>query len=428
MKSRIHLLLVLLLFVFSACSDGGGESSDAGGDPCDPGVALSCDCEGGSLGFKECPEDGSGFSDCTCLDISFCASCGSGADCGGDFGCFEGKCVNSLIAMGCPGDACQEDADCAGKGALACEDGVCQPHPASLATGSACVPGKVEFCPCPGDTPDSLSGTQTCLSSGGGYSACECGGGSTGNETSGEETGLEETGEGCDPDCAGKTCGPDGCGGLCGDCDAAEVCSNGNCASACTPMATMKCHPTDNAVWWFDSCGDPEELVQTCVNDLQCVAGQCTSNCIPHDSEDCHDGHVYWFDSCGQPESLSDLCEDTEFCANSTCVKPFYNGNWFVTGKGGGGLGSFAPMTIALTVDGTDVSATASVFGTDLSYAGTLDGKHFTMTGTYYGLSGEKHDEIWDCNFISPTQFDGWVNDNIEGLGSIPFEITGEKK
>ena len=82
----------------------------------------------------------------------------------------------------------------------------------------------------------------------------------------------------------------------------------------------MKCHPTDNAVWWCDSCGDPEELVQTCVNDLQCVAGQCTSNCIPHDSEDCHDGHVYWFDSCGQPESLSDLCEDTEFCANSTCV------------------------------------------------------------------------------------------------------------
>jgi hypothetical protein len=85
-------------------------------------------------------------------------------------------------------------------------------------------------------------------------------------------------------------------------------------------------------------------------------------------------------------------------------------------------------MTIALIVDGLDVSATASVFGTDLSYSGTLDGKHFTMTGTYYGLSGEKHDEIWDCNFISPTQFDGWVNDNIEGLGSIPFEITGEKK
>jgi hypothetical protein len=136
---------------------------------------------------------------------------------------------------------------------------------------------------------------------------------------------------------------------------------------------------------------------------------------------------VYWFDSCGQPETVSDICEAEEFCANANCVKPFYNGNWFVQGAGGGGLASFAPMTMELTVDGTSVTGYANVFGTELNYSGTIEGKHFTLTGSYSGLSGELHEEIWDCNFDAPDHFNGWVNDNIEGLGSIPMEIVGAK-
>lgn len=110
----------------------------------------------------------------------------------------------------------------------------------------------------------------------------------------------------CIADCEGKDCGSDGCGGLCGACTAGSVCSDGSCV--CTPRAFTGCHQGD--LWWFDSCGNPEEIDTVC--EYGCAGGVC-SPCVPNcQGLDCGLDPV-----CGEE---CGTCPGGEECTDGACV------------------------------------------------------------------------------------------------------------
>jgi len=112
----------------------------------------------------------------------------------------------------------------------------------------------------------------------------------------------------CLPDCDGKECGRDGCGGSCGTCPGAETCSEaGRCT--CTSHASTGCWQGD--VWWFDGCGEAEELSVECL--FGCVGDQCTQ-CEP----DCSGRECGPDPLCGQPCGACGAHEQCE--VNGTCV------------------------------------------------------------------------------------------------------------
>ena len=79
----------------------------------------------------------------------------------------------------------------------------------------------------------------------------------------------------CLPDCGGRECGPDPvCEQSCGECKGGRMCAQGACI--CQSHVSWDCH--DGNVWWFDSCGAPEEKIADCQQD--CQDGMCTS-CTP---------------------------------------------------------------------------------------------------------------------------------------------------
>jgi hypothetical protein len=43
--------------------------------------------------------------------------------------------------------------------------------------------------------------------------------------------------------------------------------------------------------------------------------------CEPHDDKGCREGDVYWFDSCGQQEDLAEACPEGEVCKGGACVE-----------------------------------------------------------------------------------------------------------
>jgi len=112
---------------------------------------------------------------------------------------------------------------------------------------------------------------------------------------------------GCTPDCAGKECGPDGCGGFCGFCDTGLVCqtSTGQCVAECTPDCSGKECGDDGC---GGSCGD-------CLGGSVCQDFTCV--CTSHASTGCHQGDVWWFDSCGNPEEIQEECEHG--CQGGAC-------------------------------------------------------------------------------------------------------------
>jgi hypothetical protein len=82
----------------------------------------------------------------------------------------------------------------------------------------------------------------------------------------------------CVPRCADRPCGAaDGCGGAC------PACAGERRASApagveppCRPHATRRC--LDDDAWWFDGCGQPEQLIGVCP--AYCWRGECV-DCWP---------------------------------------------------------------------------------------------------------------------------------------------------
>jgi hypothetical protein len=62
------------------------------------------------------------------------------------------------------------------------------------------------------------------------------------------------------------------------------------------------------------------QLTQSCT--YGCENSQCKSQtCQSHDHSECSGNNVYWFNSCGQQEQLAEECAYNEKCSNGECTK-----------------------------------------------------------------------------------------------------------
>jgi hypothetical protein len=95
----------------------------------------------------------------------------------------------------------------------------------------------------------------------------------------------------------GFACGSqsDGCGNTqsCGACDSGKVCSNGACVADCTSHASQKCNSGN--LYWYNSCGNKEELAQNCGVDTVTSNYQCSANWLQKDTikKGCDNGACY---------------------------------------------------------------------------------------------------------------------------------------
>lgn len=59
-----------------------------------------------------------------------------------------------------------------------------------------------------------------------------------------------------------------------------------------------------------DNCGSNED----------CISYTCESSCISSSEKRCLNGDVYWYDSCGNPQDMYDDCLSNEQCQNAQCI------------------------------------------------------------------------------------------------------------
>ena len=66
-------------------------------------------------------------------------------------------------------------------------------------------------------------------------------------------------------------------------------------------------------------CNDNGEFtVEECAEDETCTEGRCS--CLSEDHKGCHEGDVYWFDSCGNPGELVEACGSDQACSDGYCL------------------------------------------------------------------------------------------------------------
>ncbi len=110
-----------------------------------------------------------------------------------------------------------------------------------------------------------------------------------------------------------------------------NTCSNYNNNNYCTYHAYRLC--VGNSIYWYDSCGARQDLFQTCYGTNQiCQYGVCTYNppapnpnpnpypYISHYKTECYSGNLYWYDSLSQRNSLYKDCADANSCTIDTCA------------------------------------------------------------------------------------------------------------
>jgi hypothetical protein len=95
---------------------------------------------------------------------------------------------------------------------------------------------------------------------------------------------------------------------------------------SCTYHAYKLCN--GNNVYWYDSCGNQQELVQTCygTNNV-CQYGQCVYQppvpvqpaYVAHKTIACYKTNLYWYDSLGQTSGLYQSCADSNLCTVDSC-------------------------------------------------------------------------------------------------------------
>lgn len=105
------------------------------------------------------------------------------------------------------------------------------------------------------------------------------------------------------------------------------------CASDCSGWDTSTCVEINP-----DACENGERRCygayqyQTCVSGSWGTAvdcgdsatcygeGRCTNECYPHDDFYCYDGHVYWYDTCGDREEIKENCGASGYVGDKYCI------------------------------------------------------------------------------------------------------------
>lgn len=101
----------------------------------------------------------------------------------------------------------------------------------------------------------------------------------------------------------------------------------------CTPGAKLECW--GNALLWVDSCGNPHDIADTCLDDDPCTKDGCDPTlqacvhppslvpgcipCAPNTEKQCVGGHVLWVDSCGNLGDIVESCDDHNPCTLDAC-------------------------------------------------------------------------------------------------------------
>jgi hypothetical protein len=260
---------------------------------------------------------------------------------------------------------------------------------------SACVPGGVIACPCA----EGPSGTQECAADGTRYAPCVCAGASDTTEPPPND-------------------------------------ANGDC------ITHFKKACTEDSVYWYDSCGNKEDLVETCPEEFSCAQGACNDPCVPQSVQKCVEDAVYWFDSCDNKQTVALQCTDEQFCQQNSCVEASFSGTWEVTANPdeqalpGFWTASYAPRKLVITVDGDTV--TAAVLNENTVYTGTREGKTATLEASYVesgsaGAPATTHASKLTLTLASPGLFLGMDIDTMSAdmgqgpttLGKMIWNITG---
>ena|GEM_PF-1608700 len=271
----------------------------ATGQTCSSGVCAASCTNACTSGLTQC--NGNGYQTCAvasngCTAWSSVTACASGQTCS------AGACSGNTCTPSCSGKTCGSDG-CGGS----C--GTCASGQSCNSSG-ACVAGCTPNC----------SG-KACGSDG-------CGG-SCGNCTSGQSCNSSGVCVACAVSCPANTCGSDGCGGTC-VCASGKTCSSGSCISTCQNICSSaglkQCDGGSN----YQTCGDynndtclewsadtPCSGVQTCSD------GVCGGNCTTHASKKCAGGNLYWYDSCGDEQEVAQNCGSNSATANTRC-----SGTW----------------------------------------------------------------------------------------------------
>lgn len=118
-----------------------------------------------------------------------------------------------------------------------------------------------------------------------------------------------------------KVCKSDGSGW--GDdnskCSSGQICQSGNCVTnqVCTPNSVSGCKVCNSTgLAWVDTDSK-------CAANQVCQSGTCVAACVPHASKQCSGSDLYWYDSCGVKENLVQSCGADSQTTNYKC-----GGNW----------------------------------------------------------------------------------------------------
>jgi len=405
MRQRLLVTLCSFALAASACDAGTGDAGGTGNldQTCSPNFQQECPCGGGVMGIQSCTAEGTGWTAC---------------DCGDD----TPACVPDCQARVCGDDGC---------------NGFCGScDPAEICSAGACKGTSLVGQPCDQNGDQLCDGvTDVVVCSGGSWIVSQA----CGTDEPCADAVCVYT---CQPDCDGRVCGDDGCGDFCGSCPPGQGCDAlaGQCVEGndCFPNASKQC--VETAVYWFNSCDEKGDWVETCQEGTFCSEGQCVEACTPHAAKRCKGDNVYWYDSCGEEESAFAACEDWEYCIHqgaveAACLKGVYAGQWFVKANPSDAM--FFDNTFTLTEDAEAKTVTFEElipgFGTAY-YTGTLSGKLLVATGTY-DHGGATYDitiQITftvppDTNGVAPTAFTGFWSTDLTGLGAIVTNIVGDK-
>ncbi len=103
--------------------------------------------------------------------------------------------------------------------------------------------------------------------------------------------------------------------------------------TACTAVVQQICASHDhkaccgNNLYWYDSCGNKEDMFQDC-GAAGCSNAACLPPpCISHDHKACVGSSVYWFDSCGNQQEIFQACASNQTCQSGQCVSVVCSSN-----------------------------------------------------------------------------------------------------
>ena len=398
----LTLTALTLIFSVSACDAENNLGSSGLEQTCSPNLQQECPCGGGITGVQACAEDGMGWTPC---------------ECGGDDSEPEPSPLPEL----------DEDT------------GSTEPVPAGPMIGAPCEDNGEELC--------SVESEAVLICSGGTWResfACS-------EDELCESADCAPDPNACTPQCGDMACGDDGCGGSCGSCPPNETCNNqsGTCESSsgnCVPNATKECVEVDGVVaaYWYDSCGNQGDWIETCQGDDYCSEGACVQGCTYHAAKRCKGDTIMWYDSCGAEESAFKACEDYEYCIHTSeseaaCLKGVYAGQWMVKANPSGSGFYDNVFTLTEDSDAGTVTFEEQIPGVGTAYyTGELEGKLLVATGSYVYAGFTQNITIQitfsvppDTSGVAPTEFTGfWSTEapDLGGIGNSVYNITGTKQ